>query len=80
MALLERAAEAGAVARLPWLLEALNALFAAERRGRIDAAKRRVFAGFLRELPVQIDSETAEHAWNRPADLAERFRLTSYAV
>jgi predicted nucleic acid-binding protein len=77
-ALLDRVTRTGAVAPLLWPLEALNALLMAERRRRFDAAKRRVFADFLRELPIAIDSETAVQAWDAIAGLAERFGLTSY--
>jgi predicted nucleic acid-binding protein len=77
-ALLERLAESGAVAPVLWPLEALNGLLVAERRGRLNAEKRRVFAEFLRELPVKIDDETADRAWTTTAELAARFRLSSY--
>jgi len=50
----------------------------AERRGRIDAPKRQRLAGFLRDLPVVIDDETASLAWTVTAQLAARFRLTLY--
>lgn len=78
LALLDRVAETGATAPLLWPLEALNGLFAAERRRRLDAAKRVTLAAFLRELPVRLDRETADQAWEDTARLAERFRLTVY--
>jgi predicted nucleic acid-binding protein len=77
-ALLDRLAETGAVAPMLWPLEALNGLLMAERRRRFDAAKRRVYIDFLRELPITIDNETAVQAWDAVAGLAERFGLTSY--
>ena len=61
-----------------WPLEALNGLFAAERRRRLDAAKRATLAAFLRELPIRLDTETADQAWEETARLAEKFRLTIY--
>ena len=77
-ALLEQVAESGALAPTLWPLEALNGLLVAERRGRLDAARRQRLSGFLRALPITIDDETASHAWSATADLAERFNLSSY--
>ena len=48
----------------------------AERRSRIDAERRQRLAGFLRDLPVTIDDETASQAWAVTSQLAARFRLT----
>lgn len=49
-----------------------------ERRGRLDATRRRQLAGFLRDLPINLDPETASQAWIATALLAERYRLTLY--
>jgi predicted nucleic acid-binding protein len=78
MDLLDRVAETGAIAPMLWPLEALNGLFAAERRRRLDAVQRSALAAFLRELPIRLDADTAEQAWEITAGLAERFRLTVY--
>ena len=59
-------------------MEALNGLLAAERRRRIDAGKRRALAGFLHELPITLNGQTAEQAWTATLALAERFRLMVY--
>jgi predicted nucleic acid-binding protein len=77
-ALLERIVESGADAPALWPLEVLNALAMAERRRRIDAEHRQRLAGFLCDLPVAIDEETASQAWAVTAQLAARFRLTVY--
>ena len=77
-ALLERVAEAGACAPALWPLEVLNALAMAERRSRIDSERRQRLAGFLHDLPVTIDDETASQAWAVASQLAARFRLTVY--
>lgn len=61
-ALLERVVESGAYAPVLWPLEVLNALAMAERRSRIDAEHRQRLAGFLHDLPVAIDEETAHQA------------------
>ena len=77
-ALLERVVAFGAVAPALWPLEVLNALATAERRGRIDSAQRQRLAGFLHDLPVTLDSETAHQAWAVTARLAAQFQLTVY--
>lgn len=78
MALLDRVAEAGAIAPQLWPLETLNGLFMAERRGRLDGARRQRLAGFLQSLPIAIEAETAGQAWSAIVRLAEQFRLTAY--
>ena len=78
MALLDRVAEDGAVAPQLWPIEALNGLLTAERRGCIDVATRRRLAGFLRQLPIAIDDETAGQIWTATAELVERNGLTAY--
>jgi predicted nucleic acid-binding protein len=78
MALLDRTSETGAMAPQLWPIEALNGLLSAERRGRIDGGTRRRLAGFLRDLPIGIDDETAGQTWGATAQLAELHRLTSY--
>jgi predicted nucleic acid-binding protein len=78
MALLDRLTETGAGAPLLWPLEALNGLLVAERRGRLDAAKRARLAGFLRELPITLDRDTADRVWDTTLGLAARFKLSVY--
>ncbi|HWB47665.1 MAG TPA: type II toxin-antitoxin system VapC family toxin [Stellaceae bacterium] len=78
LALLQRVAETGAVAPALWPLEAVNALLAAERRGRLDPVRRQRLMGFLRALPVTIDTDTASQAWSETAGLAARYGLSSY--
>ena len=78
MALLDRVIDTGAIAPQLWPVEALNGLLTAERRGRIDRAARQRLGGFLADLPIQIDDETANRVWNRTAPLAELHALTAY--
>lgn len=78
LALLDRVAEAGAIAPQLWPIEALNGLLTAERRGRIDGETRRRLAGLLQELPIEIDDETASRSWTTTARLAEQHGLTAY--
>jgi predicted nucleic acid-binding protein len=77
-ALLERVAEAGAMAPGLWPLDAVNGLLVAERSGRLDAARRHPLTGFLRALPIGLDDETANQAWTMMMGLAERFALSAY--
>jgi predicted nucleic acid-binding protein len=76
--LLRRVGSEGGFAPGIWPIEALNGLLSAERRRRIDAAKRHVLLGFLAGLPITIDDETAGRAWAGTARLAEQCGLTAY--
>jgi len=78
MALLDRVVETGAMAPLLWPLEALNGLLVAERRRRLDAAKRAELARLLRALPITLDDETADKSWGDTLRLADAFRLSVY--
>ena len=78
MALLDRVTQTGAVAPPLWPVEALNALRSAERRKRIDAARHRRFAEFLRALPIAIDDEMVSRIWDTTARLAASHELTLY--
>ena len=40
--------------------------------------QRHPLAGFLRDLPITLDRETAAQAWGATARLAEQHRLTLY--
>ena len=77
-ALLNQVAESGAEAPSLWPLEILNALAMAERRRRINSERRQRLCGFLHDLPVNIDVETASRAWAATSQLAVRFKLTIY--
>jgi predicted nucleic acid-binding protein len=76
--LLDQIVETGAMAPSLWPLEILNGLAMAERRGRLDATRRLQLGGFLRDLPINLDPDTASQAWTATALLAERYRLTLY--
>jgi hypothetical protein len=62
LALLERVTQAGALAPQLWPLEVLNGLMMAERRNRLDAARRRRLAGFLQQLAISLDAQTSTQA------------------
>lgn len=78
MNLLDRVTETGAFAPSIWPLEALNGLLVVERRRRIQAGLRHRYADFLRNLPIRVDTETADKAWTATVELAERHRLSLY--
>jgi predicted nucleic acid-binding protein len=68
----------GAFAPAIWPLEALNGLLMAERRGRIGPEMRASLVLGLRQLPVELDEETTEQAWDVTTALAACHRLTVY--
>lgn len=76
--ILTQVAEEGAIAPALWPLEVLNALLMAERRQRLDSAQRQQLGGFLQDLPVVLDHQTAAQSWNVTAHLAQRYKLTLY--
>ena len=78
LALLRRIEESGAIAPNLWPLEAINGLFVAERRGRLDAARRQRLQTFLEMLPISIDGETTARVWTAIARLAEQWKLSAY--
>jgi predicted nucleic acid-binding protein len=61
-----------------WRLEVANVLEMGVRRGRHSASFRDATLSDLALLPIRIDLETHERAWNSTAKLAERHRLTIY--
>jgi len=77
-AVMRQVAESGAVVPSLWRLEIANALQAALRRQRIDAAFRDASIADLRSFPIAIDSDTDRHAWGATLELAVRCQLTLY--
>lgn len=78
LAVLDRITEQGAIVPLLWPLETSNGLLMAERRGKIDATRRKRLAKSLHDLPITLDMEAAARAWTAVADVAGRFGLTIY--
>lgn len=78
LAVLEQVVQSGAAAPALWPLEVLNVLVLAERRRRLSVVQRHALTGFLRDLPVALDQETAVQAWSVTTRLAEQYRLTLY--
>jgi len=77
-ALLDQVTGFGAIAPTLWPLEVLNALLVAEKRKRVDFARRHELIDALQSLPISLDTETATQAWMTTNRLAERYRLTLY--
>ena len=77
-ALLDRVTVAGAFAPSLWPLEVLNVLLMAERRKRVDAARRHRLMSTLESLPITLDTQTAAQAWTITHQLAEQHGLTLY--
>ena len=61
-----------------WSLELANILIVAERRGRIDAAKRRLLAQGLQDLGVVEISWSQARVFGEVLSLAVKHRLSSY--
>lgn len=76
--LMHRTAEAGALTTALWPIEVANVLMIYERRGQLAAADRIGAIAFYKSVPVEIDDQTASHAWTTTFDLALRHRLTLY--
>lgn len=71
-------ADQGALVPSLWPLEIANALLAANRRGRIDAAFRVAALADLAALPIEIDAETHLRASSDTLALADTHGLSVY--
>jgi len=61
-----------------WRLEVANVLEMGVRRKRHDAHFRDATLADLRQLPIQIDTETDQQAWNETLLIAVQHQLTLY--
>ncbi|MEN3011242.1 MAG: type II toxin-antitoxin system VapC family toxin [Candidatus Bipolaricaulaceae bacterium] len=61
-----------------WALEVANALLVAERRGRLKRAEVEQFVGFLRELPIVVETEVPERILGEVLALAREQNLSVY--
>lgn len=75
---LESLTEDEAVVPAIWPLEVANALLVAERRKRIKQADSVRFVSLLRNLPIEIDGETATRAMGDTMAIARREMLSAY--
>jgi predicted nucleic acid-binding protein len=60
-----------------WPLEAANATIMGERRKRLDEARSRRFFVLLDALPIVVDDDTANRAFNDIVHLARTYQLSA---
>lgn len=77
-AVLDSLRESEAIAPCHWPLEVANALVAAERRGRIEAAAAARFVELLLTLPIAVDPGTRAGPFTGARRLARTHRLSVY--
>ena len=77
-AVFDRVIAGGAVVPVHWKLEIANSFRTAFLRGRIDPEYREASLADLDAMPIQIDPETAVHAWSATLCLADLYGLTPY--
>lgn len=61
-----------------WPIETANVIAMAERKGRIDQAQSKEYLELLRELRIEIDSETSSRALTDILSLSRSHNLTAY--
>lgn len=75
---LDRLVFDGGIAPDLWPLEVGNALLMAQRRRRISHEQRFKALLVLRDLPITLDRQTPERAWQETMQLADEHGLTLY--
>lgn len=71
--------EAGrAVVPSLWPLEVANTVLVGERRKRSTEAQATAWLGILETLSIEVDGETASHAWSGTLALARSQSLSAY--
>jgi len=61
-----------------WHLEAANVLLGAEKRGGTSIGEIERFIAQLENLPIHVDSQTANQSFSRIMTLAREYKLSSY--
>jgi predicted nucleic acid-binding protein len=61
-----------------WPLEVANAVLMGERRQRSTEAQATKWLGYLGSLPIAVDEETNERAWDELLSLGRAHRLSAY--
>jgi predicted nucleic acid-binding protein len=61
-----------------WPLEIANGFATAIRADHVKASHREAALAQLREMVIEIDGETNNHAWTVTAALADKHQLTAY--
>ncbi|MBM3583992.1 MAG: type II toxin-antitoxin system VapC family toxin [Alphaproteobacteria bacterium] len=77
-ALLASLRESSAMVPAIWPLEIANLLVSGERRGRISPERVERQLATLSTLPIHVDPETCDRAWDEILALARAHRLTVY--
>lgn len=76
--LLDLVAASGAVVPAHWKLEVANSFRTALRKGRVNREYRDLSLQDLSRLAIEVDADTALHAWEATLELADEFGLTPY--
>ena len=61
-----------------WHLEAANVLLGAEKRGGTSIGEIERFIAQLENLPIHVDSQTANQSFSRIMTLAREYKLSSH--
>ena len=61
-----------------WVLEVLNGILVAERRGRITEADSVAAVNLVRQMQIEIDISTFDYATATTANLCRKYGLTSF--
>ena len=61
-----------------WPLEVANTVLVGERRKRSTEAQATAWLGILETLSIEVDGETASHAWSGTLALARSQNLSAY--
>jgi len=69
--------ETQAIVPSVWLLEVANVIARAEARGVLRESRSAEFLGALRDMAIEVDAATSEHAWADTLSLARRHSLTA---
>jgi predicted nucleic acid-binding protein len=75
---LELVNDSSAIVPGHWRLEISNSFRSAARRGRVSLEYRDAVLNELSTLPIEVDEETATHAWGATLKLADKHGLTPY--
>ena len=75
---LKSLSEQDAVVPNLWHLEACNVVLGAEKRGEITVGESEKFITQLENLPIHVDTMSANQAFSRTINLARTYKLSSY--
>ena len=75
---LKSLSEQDAVVPNLWHLEACNVIIGAEKRGEITVGESEKFITQLENLPIHVDTMSANQAFSRTINLARTYKLSSY--